>query len=71
MNVKEIVCRMPEETFVTIKDDKTDEIFVECISCGRMLAFENIDSDIHRILRSFVIGINVGAEHSDLQLTIC
>jgi hypothetical protein len=70
MNVIEIVCRMQGAALVTIVDYNKD-ILIDCATADRILAFDDIDEDIHRIMRRCKVWqIEVGKEHGDIILHI-
>lgn len=70
MKVKDILCRMPPYSLVTVKDFKTEEVLIDCDTCDRICAFDEVDEDIHRIFHSDVIKIERGRVFDNLILSI-
>ena len=70
MTLLDVICRMPSGSIVTVVDCK-GEILIDCDTCDRISAFDDVDKEIHQLLRnSQVYKIEVGKVLTDLILSV-
>jgi hypothetical protein len=68
MTVLDVVCRMPEDALVTVVD-KNGDILVDVDSCGRILAFKDIEKEVEDIVNRLVFKIEIGTVYNDIILS--
>ena len=70
MKLKDVIDILSEGTLVTIANEK-GEILVNCDTCERIKAFDEVDEELHRILRDGnVYGIEIGKVYKGLILSV-
>ena len=70
MKLLDVISRLSEDTFVTVANEK-GEILVDCDTCERIKAFDEVDEELHRILRKGnVYKIEIGKVYKDLILSV-
>lgn len=72
MKVRDILLRLSSDTLVTVENlNKCCEIVIDRVTADRLLAFDELDGDIHDIVRNGkVIHIEVGKVYGDIILSI-
>lgn len=70
MTVKDVLCRMPNETLVTIENGKKGEILIDCDTCERIFAYDEIDKKIRKLMKANVIKLEVGKAFGDIIISV-
>lgn len=71
MKVRDILLRLSADTLVTVENLNKCEIIIDRDTVDRILAFDDVDEDIHNIVRNGnVIHIEVGKVYGDIILSI-
>ena len=71
MKVRDILLRLSADTLVTVENLKKCEIIIDRDTVDRILAFDDVDKEIHNIVRNGnVTHIEVGKVYGDIILSI-